>query len=135
MIGGSRAAARTGVPEDDKGRRHVMVITPEGGQCIGVRAFEGAEHTILSREDTRRNGAEREVLARLFEVKGPPGIRVRKEETCIMVFPLGGPHGRRVEIPALVVDTLERYCRFLQDSMWKWQVQLGKADAGILPLL
>jgi hypothetical protein len=30
-----------------------------------------------------------------------------------MIFPLGGPHGRRLKIPALVVDMLKRYCGFL----------------------
>ncbi len=32
-------------------------------------------------------------------------------------------------------STLERYCGFLQNSMWKWEMQLRKSDAGILPLL
>jgi hypothetical protein len=100
-VGGDQTAARAGVSDDDEGRRHVIVITPEGGQCIGVRACAGAEHTVVSREDTRRYGAEKEVLARPFEVKGPLGILVRIEDVCVMVFPLGGPHGRRQEIPCL----------------------------------
>jgi hypothetical protein len=74
------------------------------------------------------------MLAKPFEVKGASGIPVRVEETCTVIFPLGGPHGR-LEIPALVMDMLEQYCGFLQNSMWKWQVQLGKEDAGFLPLL
>jgi hypothetical protein len=52
-----------------------------------------------------------------------------------MVFPLGGPDERRLEIPALVVDTLEQYCGLPQNSMGKCKMQLGKAYAGILPLL
>ncbi len=35
----------------------------------------------------------------------------------------------------MVVDTLEQYCGFPQNSMWKWEMQLGKEDAGFLPLL
>jgi hypothetical protein len=48
---------------------------------------------------------------------------------------LGGPHGRRLEVHALVVDTLEQYYRVPQGSMWKWQMQLGIEDDEILPLL
>jgi hypothetical protein len=89
----------------------------------------------VSRKTARLFGSERVMLTRPFEVKGPSGKPVCIEETCSVIFPLGGPHERRLEIPALVVDTLERYCGFLQNSMWKWEMQLGKADAGILPLL
>ncbi len=52
-----------------------------------------------------------------------------------MIFPLGGPHGRRLEVLALVVDTLEQYYGVPQGSMWKWQMQLGIEDNEILPLL
>jgi hypothetical protein len=60
------------------------------------------------------------MLMRPFEVSGPSVIPVRVEETCTMIFPSGGPHEGRLEIPALVVDTLEGYCWFLQNSMWNW---------------
>jgi hypothetical protein len=34
-----------------------------------------------------------------------------------------------------VVDTLEEYCGVHQNSMWKWQVQLGTEEDEILPWL
>jgi hypothetical protein len=128
---GGGAAARTGVQDDDEGRRHVVVLTPEGGQFIGVRAYENAEHTVVG----RLAAVTEMVLPKSITVEGPAGTPVHVEETCTMIFPLGGPHGRRLEIHALVVDTLEQYCGFPQDSMWKWQMQLGIEDSEILPLL
>jgi hypothetical protein len=52
-----------------------------------------------------------------------------------MVFPLEGPQGRKLEIYTLVVDTLEEYCGVSQNSMWKWQMQLGIEEDEILPWL
>ncbi len=78
---GGRAAAQEEIPEDDEGRRHVVVLTPEGGKCIGVRACEGEEHTVVSQRAARLFGAKREMLTRQFEVKGPSGIPVRVDET------------------------------------------------------
>jgi hypothetical protein len=108
----------------------VVVLTPEGGKCIGVRACESGEHAAGSRKAARLFGSERVMLTRPCELKGPSGSPVRVEETCTMIYPLGGPHERRLEIPVLVVDMLEQYCGFPQNSMWKWEMQLGEADAG-----
>ncbi len=111
--GGGRAAAEREVQERDEGRRNMAVLTPEGGQCISVRACEGSEHTVESRTAALLFWSERRMLAKPLEVKGLSGIPVRVEETCSMIFPLVGPHRRRLKTPALVVDTLQQYCGFL----------------------
>jgi hypothetical protein len=46
--GGGRSAARAEVTDDEEGRRHMVVLTPEGGKCFGVRACNGQEHTVVS---------------------------------------------------------------------------------------
>jgi hypothetical protein len=52
-----------------------VVLTPEGGKCIGVRACNGKEHTVLSRKAAQLFGSVREMLTRPFEVKGPRAYR------------------------------------------------------------
>ncbi len=86
---GGRAAAQTGVRNDDEGRRHVVVLTPEAGKCIGVRACEGNEHTVVSPKAARLFGSERVMLTRTVQVMGPSGIPIRVEETCTIVSPYG----------------------------------------------
>jgi hypothetical protein len=113
----------------------VAVLTPGGIQRISVRACKDSEHTIMSQRAAGLYGSEKKMLAKPLKIVGPSGLPIRVEETCNMMFPLGGHHGRRLEIPALVVDMMEQYCGVLQNSMWEWQVHLGKEDAGILPLL
>ncbi len=112
-----------------------------GGRRLSGKLLEAffllcqAEERFMSRRAARLYGSERVMLTRPFEVKRPSGTPIRIEETCTMIFPLGSPHERRLEIPALVVDMLEQCRGFLWNIMWKWEMQLGKADAGILPLL
>jgi hypothetical protein len=68
-------------------------------------------------------------------LEGPSGKPTRATEVCTIVFPLEGPQGRKLEIYALVVDTLEEYCGVHQNSMRKWQMQLGIGEDEILPWL
>jgi hypothetical protein len=125
-MSGDRAAIRTGVQaDDDEGRQNVVVLTPEGCQFIGVRAYDGSELTVVSRAAAVLYGTHRVVLPRPLMLKGPAGTLVRVTEDCIIVFPLGDPQGRKMEIYAMVVDSLEEYYGVPQGSMWKWQVQLG----------
>ncbi len=110
---GGRAAAQREVQESEDGVRNMGVLTPEGGQCISMRAGEDSKHTVESRTAAQLFRSERRMLVKPLEVKGLSGIPVRVEETYSMVFPLVGPHRRRRKTPALVVDTLEQYCGFL----------------------
>jgi hypothetical protein len=103
----------------------VVVLTPEGGKCISVRACKGNKNTIVSRKTALLFGSDRTRLAWPMEVVGPSGIPIRVEETRAMTFPPRGPHEGELEISTLVVDTLELYCGFPQNSMWKWEMQLG----------
>ncbi len=80
-------------------------------------------------------GLEKKRLEKPLGILGPSGVLVCVEEVYEELFPLGGPPGRMLEITALGVDTLEEYYGVPEDSMWEWQVQLGKDDAGTLPLL
>jgi hypothetical protein len=50
------------------------------------------------------------------------------EEDYEVLFPLGGPHGRMLKITAHGVNTLEEYCGVPENSLWKWEMQLGKED-------
>ncbi len=112
-----------------------MVLTPEGGQLIGVRACEDSELTIVSQATAIRCGVDRTTLQTPLMLKGPTGTPTRATETCTMVFPLEDSDGRKLEVHALVVETLEEYYGVPQGSMWKWQVQLGIEEGEILPWL
>jgi hypothetical protein len=68
-------------------------------------------------------------------LEGPSGTPTRATEICTVVFPLEGSQGRKIVIHALVVNTLEEYCGMPQNSLQKWQMQLGIEDDGILPWL
>jgi hypothetical protein len=74
--GGGLKAALAGVPDDEEGGRHIVVLTLEGGKHIGVRACGGEEHTVISRKAAQLYGLDREILARSFKVKEPPVIPV-----------------------------------------------------------
>jgi hypothetical protein len=113
----------------------VVVLTLEGGQLVGVRAYENSELTAVSRAAAVRCGTDRAVLPEPVTVEGPAGTPVHVTEICTMIFPLEGSHGRRLEVHAFVVDTLEQYYGVPQGDMWKWQMQLGIEEDEILPLL
>jgi hypothetical protein len=53
-----RAAAQRGVQDKEEGRRHVVVLTLEGGQLIGVRACDGSELTVVSQAAAERYGVD-----------------------------------------------------------------------------
>jgi hypothetical protein len=135
MTSGDGAAVRTRVRDEDEGRRHMVVLTPEGGQLIGVRGYEDSELTIVSRAAAARCGTDRAALPKPLMLKGPAGTLTCAMEICTVVFPLEGSHGRKLEIHALVVDTLEEYYGVPQGSMWKWQMQLGREEVEILAWL
>jgi hypothetical protein len=52
-----------------------VVLSPEGGKYIGVRACGGEEHTVFSWKAAQLFGLEREILTRPFEVRGPRAYR------------------------------------------------------------
>jgi hypothetical protein len=84
-----------------------------------MRACGDAEHTVMSQRAARLYGLEKKKLREPLEVVGPSGVLVCVEETYEVLFPLGGPHERRLEITALRVDTLEEYCGVPENSMWE----------------
>jgi hypothetical protein len=110
-------------------------LTPEGGQLIGVRAYENSELTIVSQATALRCGVDRTMLQTPLMLEGPTGAPTRGTEICTIVFPLEGSQGRTLEVHALVVDKLEEYYGVPQNSMWKWQMQLGIEEDEILPWL
>jgi hypothetical protein len=128
--GGGRAAAQRGGQDEYEGRRHVVVLTLEGGQLISVRAYDGSELTVVSQAAAERYGVDRATLQTPLMLEGPSGTPTLATQVCTMVFPLEGPQGRKLEI-----YTLEEYCGVHQNSMWKWQVQLGIEEDEILPWL
>jgi hypothetical protein len=135
VASGDRAAVRTGVRDESEGRQNVVVLRPEGSQVIGLRAYEDSEVTIISRAAAARCGTDRVELLTPLMLEGPAGTQTCATEICTIVFPLEGSQGRKLEIHALVVDTLEEYYGVPQGSMWKWQMQLGIEEDKILPWL
>jgi hypothetical protein len=129
---GDGAAGRRGVRDEDEGCRHVVVLTPEGGQLIGVRTYEDSEFTIVSQATAVGCGTDRATLQTPLMLKGPTGAPTCATEICTMVFPLEGSQGRKMEILAMVVETLEEYYGVPQNSMRKWQMQLDMEDDVIL---
>jgi hypothetical protein len=65
-----REMTRAGVQDEDEGRRHVVVMTPEGGQLIDVRACEDSELTIVSRAAAVRCGIDRAALPTPLMLEG-----------------------------------------------------------------
>jgi hypothetical protein len=98
---GNRAAARRGVQDEDIRRRHMVVLTPEGGQIIGVRTYENLELTIVSQATAVRCGVDRATLQMPLMLKGPTGTPTRATEICTLVFPLEGSQARKLEVHAL----------------------------------
>jgi hypothetical protein len=126
---------RRRVPEGNKEGKRVAVLTPEGVQRIGARACRNSEHTVVSRREAQLYGLEKKKLQRPLGIVGPSGVLVCVEDDYEALFLLGGPHGRRLKITAHGVDALEEYCGVPENSLWEWEMQLGKEDAKTLPLL
>ncbi len=68
-------------------------------------------------------------------LEGPSGTPTRATEICTIAFPQERALGGKIVVHALVVDTLEEYCGMPQNSLQKWQMQLGTEDDEILPWL
>jgi hypothetical protein len=90
-----------------------------------VRTSEDSELTIVSQATDVRCGVDRVTLQTPLMLKGPTCTPTRATEICTIVFPLEGSQGRKLEVHTLVVDMLEEYYGSPQNSMWKWQMQLG----------
>jgi hypothetical protein len=73
----------------------VVVLTPEGGQLIGVRAYGGSELTVVSQVAAVQYGIDRAKLQTPLKLEGPSGTPTRATEICTVVFPLEGSLGGR----------------------------------------
>ncbi len=93
-----------------------------------MRTYEDSELTIVSQATDVRCEVDKVKLQTPLMLKGPTGTPTCATEICTIVFPLEGSQGRKLEVHTLVVDY-----GLPQNSMWKWQMQLGIEEDEILP--
>jgi hypothetical protein len=133
MESGTRARVREGSPKECEGLRHVVVLTPDGGQLINVGIGRGFEFSVVSKRTAARYGVDRSKLQAPLVLEGPSGMPMCATEICTKAFPQERAVGGKVVIFAFVVDALEEYYETPQGGLQRWQMQLGADNNGFLP--
>jgi hypothetical protein len=76
----------------------MVVLTLEGCQFIGIRAYENSELTVMSRAAAVLCGMDRAVLSEPLKLKGPASTPIRATEICTMEEYYRGTPEQHVEL-------------------------------------